>query len=89
MAGTGRLVVVTVAGHLALALVVLGAFELVVPNLTFGSASAPSGFDYGHVFGTAVRPIGWWVAGAIVALIPVDIAVRLVERATAGRRRRR
>jgi hypothetical protein len=73
-----RLAAATAVLHIGLAIVVIVAFEVVLPAL--GSASTPSssGFNYGSIFGSGLRPLGWILAAAVIVLAPVSFVVRLV-----------
>ena len=82
-----RLAVATALLHVGLAIVVVVVFEVVLPAM--GSASIPSstGFNYGAIFGSGLRPLGWVLAAALIVLAPVNFAMRLLMPSRGDRRR--
>jgi hypothetical protein len=76
----GRLVIAIAVLHFGLAAVVLVAFEVVLPAIGNAQAASPSGINYGSLFGNnLIRPLGWWIAGALVVLAPVNFLFRAAD----------
>lgn len=75
-----RLVIATLVLHVGLAALVVLAFEVVAPLVTAAAPKSASGFDYGRLLGSnIVRPLGWYLAGILIALAPVNFLVRVVD----------
>jgi hypothetical protein len=75
-----RLVIATLVLHAGLAALVLLAFEVVAPQIGAAAPKSGSGFDYGTLLGSnIVRPLGWYLAGILIALAPVNFLVRVVD----------
>ena len=56
------------------------AFEVVAPQVGTAAPKSASGFDYGTLLGSnIVRPLGWYLAGILIALAPVNFLVRVVD----------
>ena len=76
----GRLIVAIAVLHFGLAAVVVAAFEIVIPAIGNAEAASPSGFNYGSLFGNnLIRPLGWWIAGALVVLAPINLLFRAAD----------
>jgi hypothetical protein len=72
-----RLAIATFAIYWGLALLVLLVCEVILPAGFSSSTPAPSGFNYGAMFGANFfGPFGWIVAGALVVLAPVTLLFR-------------
>ena len=85
-----RLIVATLVLHVGSAVVVLLVFELVLPFIGAAAPKGASGFDYGTLLGSnLVRPLGWWLAGILIALAPVNFLVRVLDLWSGSRGRRR
>ena len=82
-----RLAVATAVLHLGLAIVVVIAFEVVLPAMGGASTPSSSGFNYGAIFGSGLRPLGWILAAALIVLAPVNFAMRLLVPSRGNRRR--
>jgi len=66
--------------HFGLAAFVLLACEVVIPVVGNAAQPSPSGINYGALFGSNfIRPFGWWVAGALVVLAPINLLFRTTE----------
>jgi hypothetical protein len=71
-----RVTIATLAIFWGLAVFVLIACELIAPAAAGGSSPSPSGFNYGAAFGANFfRPFGWIIAGALIILAPITLAV--------------
>ncbi|HVC78831.1 MAG TPA: hypothetical protein VND96_20155 [Candidatus Micrarchaeaceae archaeon] len=76
----GRLVVAISVLHFGLAAFVLLACEVVIPAVGNSAQPSPSGINYGSLFDSNFfRPFGWWVAGALVVLAPVNLLFRAAD----------
>jgi hypothetical protein len=71
------LTIATLGIFWGLAALVLLACEIIIPNLSSASTSAPSSFNYGATFGANFfRPFGLIVACALAVLGPVALLFR-------------
>lgn len=74
-----RLIIATAVLHIGLAIAALLVFELVLPAVGNMSTPSSTGFNYGKIFGSGLRPLGWYLAGILLALAPVNFLVRVVD----------
>jgi hypothetical protein len=73
-----RLIIATAVLHIGLAIAALVVFELILPAIGNTSTPSSTGFNYGKIFGSGLRPLGWYLAGILLALAPINFLVRVV-----------
>jgi hypothetical protein len=65
--------------HVGLAIAALVVFELILPAIGNTATPSSTGFNYGKIFGSDLRPLGWYLAGILLALAPVNFLFRAVD----------
>jgi hypothetical protein len=85
-----RNAVTTIVVFLVLALISYAALAWLVPAISSGPSSSPSGFNYGTSFvGPLSRDLAPWLAIIIAALGPVTLLRAATDNIGRGTRRRR
>jgi len=76
----GGLIIAIAVLHFGLAALVLVAFEILFPAVGNAQSQSPSGLHYDALFGNdLIKPLGWWIAGALVVLAPVNLPFRAAD----------
>jgi hypothetical protein len=74
-----RLTIAVFGVYIALAALVLVAFEVILPWVGSVTQPAPSGINYGELVTGMDRPLGWWLAAVVVLLAPVTLLAAAVN----------